>query len=273
MNTQYISVRFKANPELTEIVTAILMDAGFEGSTEQEGETTVSIKKELLDEEWLKEILQSYHIPYSIETVEQQNWNAVWESSFEPVVVGNFAALRASFHQPMQGVEHDIIITPKMSFGTGHHATTYLMVEQMQKIDFAGKTVIDFGTGTGILAILAEKLGAKKIIATDNDEWSINNAKENIEANACNNIELMLANNLPAINLPKADIILANINLNVIIENLAALKSVAVLGAVVLFSGLMEADEQKISFTLQASGFNIIEIVHKNGWLCLYTTC
>jgi len=170
-----------------------------------------------------------------------------------------------------------------MSFGTGHHATTYLMIEQMQGINFYNKTVIDFGTGTGVLAILAEKLGANKIIATDNDEWSIRNAHENIQANECSKIELVLnecskielvlADNLPVNNLPKADVILANINLNVILANLEVLQSIAKSEATFLFSGLMAADEEQIVIELQNRGFYIKNVFHRNGWICLNATC
>ena len=120
---------------------------------------------------------------YKYSIIEDKNWNEEWESQLQPVTINNFAGIRASFHEPLKNVEHEIIITPKMSFGTGHHATTFLMVEQMEKINFKNKTVLDFGTGTGILAILAEKLGAASVLAIDYDEWSINNALENIEAN------------------------------------------------------------------------------------------
>ena len=119
-----------------------------------------------------------------------------WESQLQPVTINNFAGIRASFHKPLENVEHEIIITPKMSFGTGHHATTFLMIELMQKINFKNKKVLDFGTGTGILAILAEKLGAASVLAIDYDEWSINNASENIEANNCKRIITEQRNNI-----------------------------------------------------------------------------
>ncbi|MEO6188596.1 MAG: 50S ribosomal protein L11 methyltransferase, partial [Ginsengibacter sp.] len=110
---------------------------------------------------------------YSTEVLIEQNWNEEWESGFQPVCINSFAGIRASFHEPLKNVTHEIVITPKMSFGTGHHATTFLMVEQMEAIQFTNKTVIDFGTGTGVLAILAEKCGAAKVLAIDNDIWSI----------------------------------------------------------------------------------------------------
>jgi ribosomal protein L11 methyltransferase len=130
----------------------------------------------------VQSLLNGYN--FQSNTIPEQNWNEEWEQNFQPVVVDDFCAVRAHFHAPISTVKHEIIITPKMSFGTGHHATTYMMMQQMQNIDFNNKSVFDFGTGTGILAILAEKCGAKEIIAIDNDEWSYKNAEENLEMNS-----------------------------------------------------------------------------------------
>ena len=272
MNKQYISVHYKTALDESGIVAALLLNAGYDGVDEQEEETIASIQKDLFDEAWLRQTMLEYGIEYSIQTIESQNWNAKWEESFEPVIVGPFAAIRASFHEAIPAVQHDVIITPKMSFGTGHHATTFLMIEQMETIDFSGKIVIDFGTGTGVLAILAEKLGAGKIVATDNDEWSIANAQENIQANNCHKIELLHADNLPK-GLPKADILLANINLNVILANLDAIVRLCHKQSIAVFSGLMTADESIIKKALTAKGLNINKVLHKAGWICLYTTC
>ena len=166
-----------------EILVALLADIGFEGFEETDDMVKAFIREEELNTTALNEIVGNLQLQYTLLSIEQQNWNAQWESSFEPVIVEDFAAVRAAFHKPVSGVKYEIIITPKMSFGTGHHATTYLMMQQMSYIDFAGKKVFDFGTGTGVLAILAEKLGATKIDAIDIDEWSVENTNENILAN------------------------------------------------------------------------------------------
>ena len=160
---QFISVTFSADEATTAMLTAMLMDAGFEGVEELETSTIITISKPLYVEETVKPLFEMFGVSYTIQPIDQQNWNAQWESSFEPVRVENFAAIRASFHPPVTDVTHEIIITPKMSFGTGHHATTYLMIQEMAELDFNGKTVTDFGTGTAVLAILAEKLGAKEV--------------------------------------------------------------------------------------------------------------
>lgn len=268
--SNYISVRFQSTPEQSEIIAALLMDTGYEAAEEKEGETIVSIKEGAFDEAALKSIMDQFDVSYTFNKVAQQNWNAQWESSFEPVEVGGFALIRASFHEPKKDILHDIIVTPKMSFGTGHHATTYLMIEQMSTLDFNNKSVIDFGTGTGVLAILAEKMGASRVLAIDNDEWSINNLKENAEANHCTKIEPLLANEMTTEK--KAAIILANINFNVIIANLPKIKAAAENNAFVLFSGLLREDEENISLALKDNGFQIVKISHRNGWISLLTS-
>ncbi len=151
----------------SEILIAQLSEIGFDGFEEGENFLLGYIADDKLNEDQLKKIISSHQLTYSKNLIEQKNWNEEWEKNFEPIIVNDFVAIRAHFHQPVKNVEHEIIITPKMSFGTGHHATTYMMMQQMPSIDFKNKNVFDFGTGTGILAILAEKLGAAKITVVD----------------------------------------------------------------------------------------------------------
>ena len=210
-------------------------------------------------------ILKNYQ--YSITTVEEQNWNAVWESNFEPVVVEDFCAIRAEFHEPITNVSYEIVITPKMSFGTGHHATTYMMMQQMKDMDFTGKHVFDFGTGTGILAILAEKLGSEKIQAIDVDNWSIENAWENINRNGCSKINVELSSQLPA---QKFDIILANINRNVILQYLPGLKEILNNEqGELLLSGLLVSDKEDIMKACMNQGLKLIKELERNNWISL----
>ena len=178
-----------------------------------------------------------------------------------------FAYIRANFHKADKAFLFDISVTPKMSFGTGHHATTHLMVEHMSIIDFAGKSVIDFGTGTGVLAILAEKLGATKIVAIDNDEWSIANATENLKENGCFKTDLVLAETIVVDS--KAQIILANINLNIIKANIKVITDAADDNAVFLFSGIMLHDEKQIIDVIQNGALTIKAIYKKGNWLCI----
>lgn len=209
-------------------------------------------------------ILEGYD--YGIAIVEEQNWNMVWEQNFQPVVVEDFCAVRAHFHEPIKNIEHEIIITPKMSFGTGHHATTYMMMQQMREINFHEKEVFDFGTGTGILAILAEKLGAAGVSAIDVDEWSIENASENFEQNGCTKTGVTLSSDLPN---KQIDVILANINRNVILAYIESLVKILKNGSLVLFSGLLVADEEAIKDAAAQHGLQFEKRAERQGWISL----
>jgi len=178
--------------------------------------------------------------------------------------------VRAAFHEPVPGVEHEIIITPKMSFGTGHHATTYMMVQLMRDVDHKGKHVFDFGTGTGILAILAEKLGANLIVAMDNDEWSVLNATENMSANNCSRVRLLNSGNIPTNE--SFDIILANINKHVILDTLHVMKEILKPNATVMLSGLLEADEEIVKEKAKQNGLSFVLRKERGGWIALLFT-
>jgi ribosomal protein L11 methyltransferase len=263
----YITVTFKSDQEKTAILTALLMDSGFEGVEEREEATVASVPSDIFDEDEVRSIFNQFEVAYQVDAVAQQNWNARWEESFEPVLVDDFAVVRAEFHAPVPGVKYDIIVTPKMSFGTGHHATTFMMLQAMKDLAFEGSSVIDFGTGTGVLAILAEKMGASEVWAIDNDQWSINNARENIEANNCTNIHLLLADQMSTEK--KASIILANINLNVIKANLSNMKASCDKHARVLISGFLAEDEAQMNEILTAANFHIVKNIYKNNWMAM----
>jgi ribosomal protein L11 methyltransferase len=258
------------NQEETDKLIALLSDQGFDGFVEEEEMLTAFIPELKFDQTAFEEVLSKFQIlSYTKSDIENINWNKKWEAEFEPVYVDKFVAIRAHFHKPIKEVAYEIVITPKMSFGTGHHATTYLVMQQMKSIDFTNKTVFDFGTGTGILAILAEKLGATSVSAIDNDEWSITNTKENIEQNNCNKIAVQLMDCIPIQN--EYDIILANINLNVITSHLAAIAAIAKKGADAIFSGILNSDETALKASLANAGFNYICTSEKNGWIAIYT--
>lgn len=263
---KYIQVEFKnISTEQSDTLIAVLNEIGFDGFEEEEKNLKAFIPENKFDRSVLQKSIESFKINFSETAIEETNWNQVWESSFEPVVVEDFVAVRAHFHEPMKGIRHEIVITPKMSFGTGHHATTDMMLEQMKGADFKDKKVFDFGTGTGVLAILAEKMGAKKIIAIDNDEWSIENAAENITRNNCVAVELKLGT---AANTDgRFDIILANINKNVILENLELLASQLLPGGILLISGLLVTDEQEILTECNKKGLKFDTKTERHNWL------
>ncbi|MFT3912449.1 MAG: 50S ribosomal protein L11 methyltransferase [Ferruginibacter sp.] len=258
-----------------EILIALLSDIGFEGFEEENDDLKAFVKEGEFNQELFDGIIENIAVKYSKSIIKNINWNEKWESGFEPVIVNHptsqqpFAVVRAGFHNSIKDVLYDLVVTPKMSFGTGHHATTYLMIQQMSLLDFKDKTVIDFGTGTGVLAILAEKLGASNITAVDNDDWSINNAKENIEANSCSQIKLVKAETIEAG--LKANIILANINLNIIIANLDAIKAACLPDATILFSGIMAQDEGQILAALKENNFTILSSFNRDNWLIIVT--
>ncbi len=267
-NKKYIQLQFSDTSEgQNEQLIALLAGIGYTGFEEEEKILKAFIDEESFNNEDLDEVLKIITVHYSKTTIKEENWNAQWESSFEPIVINDFVAIRAAFHQPIKNVKHEIIITPKMSFGTGHHATTYMMIEQMEALDFAGKSVVDFGTGTAVLAILAEKMGAVAIDAIDYDEWSIENSIENAAANNCSKINLIKAETIAAGTC--YDIILANINLNVIIQNLAAIKAVCKAGTVILLSGFMKADEIAMQRILAEYGIHHLKTGQKGEWICI----
>jgi ribosomal protein L11 methyltransferase len=259
-----IQINIPANEEQQNILISQLNDLKAEGFEQKDDELIAYFNENNFDSYEVNKILPGFK--YSTSTIADQNWNAVWESNFQPVVINNFCGIRAKFHAPIESVKHEIIITPKMSFGTGHHATTYMMIEQMSEMDFKGKDVFDFGTGTGILAILAEKLGAEKVIAIDVDDWSIKNSEENCRKNNCTKVYTSLSTNLPD---QQYDIVLANINKNVILQYLLHLKKLLKKDSLILFSGLLVEDEQDI---LTACTFYDIKLKKKlirNNWISL----
>jgi len=255
-----------------EMIMAELAVMGFDGFEETEMGLLSYINAQDFDAAKEAELLAAlghYGLTYTNAAIEKQNWNALWESNFEPVLVDNFVGVRAGFHAPFGDVvEHDIVITPKMSFGTGHHGTTYSVMQLMRDIDFTNKSVFDFGTGTGLLAILAHKLGALSVLAVDNDDWCIENASENIVVNNTQSIEIQKVNDA---NLNKKfNIIIANINKNIILDNLAFLAEAAVPGGVVLLSGLLVEDEPEIEAACAALGWKHQETRARNNWIALH---
>ena len=268
MNNNFIRLTFsKTDEERTGLLVAMLNEIDYSGFEETDNGLVAFINEKIFDHQRLETVLNILKINYEKSIIKEENWNAKWECAFEPIIVSHFVGIRASFHKPMTDLEHEIIITPKMSFGTGHHATTCLMIEQMSKLDFANKSVFDFGTGTGVLAILAEKMGAREIKAIDIDEWSIENSIENIKANNCSHINISRADSIEES--MQYDIILANINLNIILENISAITSAAKKDGFILISGFLQEDEQRILSALRQSGLEYLSTAEKENWICI----
>ena len=265
----YIQITISvSNQELKEQLMAELAAIGFDGFEETEEGLKSYTTEANFNENELGILLASARVKYEITIIQKQNWNKLWESNFEPVVVDDFVSIRADFHEPIRGVEHEMIITPKMSFGTGHHATTFLMMQLMRELEFTNKTVFDFGTGTGILAILAEKLGGGTILAVDNDDWCIENAQENIEKNNCTKIVIQKVEN--AALETRFDIVIANINKHIILENLQYLNQNIVENGPILLSGLLQEDEPDIMEACTKIGWLPVKTIEKSNWIAIW---
>ncbi|MBC8032758.1 MAG: 50S ribosomal protein L11 methyltransferase [Chitinophagaceae bacterium] len=255
-----------ATLEQKEILIALLSEQGFQFEEEHANLRAV-IEEIAFNRPTIDKIFSEQNLKYSLAILDDKNWNAEWETSFESVSVGSFCSVRAAFHDPQTNVRHDIIVTPKMSFGTGHHATTYMMIQAMERLNFTGKHVLDFGTGTGVLAILAVKMGAGKVIAIDNDDWSIENAAENFKENDITVAELLKGDKI-GVNI-QFDIVLANINKNVILENLPTMKQHLSVSGVVLLGGLLESDRNTITEAIDKSAFRLLFSLERDSWICL----
>lgn len=270
---RYIEITIKTpDSEESDILVARLSQQGFEGFEEEPGKLHAFIPETLFDVSKVEKIIAEikgvedpYHTLFQTSFIEPKNWNEEWEKDFEPVIIGDFCAVRAHFHAPVPNVKFDLIITPKMSFGTGHHATTFMMLSAMRDMDFRNRSVLDFGTGTGVLAILARKLGAGTVLAIDSDEWSIENANENKALNDCPDIRIEQMDSLS--DTGRFDIILANINLRVILENMEFLRQHLNESGVFMGSGVLESDEEKIRVKAAAAGFTLEKKMTKDNWM------
>jgi ribosomal protein L11 methyltransferase len=253
--------------ENRELLIAALSEVGVEGFEEEETSLKAFVSEADYQADAVAAILQEFGLTSTLETIAPTNWNAQWEADFEPVIINEFCTIRAHFHSLPITTQHEVIITPKMSFGTGHHATTHLMVAQMQDIDFKDKTVFDFGTGTGVLAILAEILGAKRIVAIDNDEWSFENTLENIGLNHCHNISVSM-DSIESIT-ESFDIILANINRHILLAYMPQMLAMLQKGGTLLMSGLLTEDETMVCEAALAAGFELQVVYTRDNWISI----
>jgi ribosomal protein L11 methyltransferase len=253
--------------EQRDILLCRLLNEGFESFVESENVLLAYIPSHLLIKEKVEPMLDSFRVIYNFSLVPERNWNENWEKQYDPVLIKDKCYIRAPFHKTEPGIQYEIIIEPKMSFGTAHHETTSLMIEMMLEMDFTGKKVLDMGCGTGILAILAEKMGACNIVAVDNDEWSYENALENISRNNSESIRVALGDYY-TMDDKEFDIILANINRNVLLEQITAYSGMIVKG-VLLISGFYEDDIPLIRDKAEQNGFQLLKFITRNGWTAI----
>lgn len=266
---QYIKVTFAiTSQDMSDMLMAMLADAGYNGFEESEDKLLAYIESPKFLTTELDAIAQQQGLRYETEIIPEQNWNALWESNFEPVIVDGFCTIRAHFHDITVTTPYDIVITPKMSFGTGHHATTQLMMMGMHHLDLKGRSVFDFGTGTGVLAILAEMLGAADVVAIDNEEWAVENAQENVTRNNCTHI-IVLAGSLEDAPAGKSDIILANINRHILLQYMKPLYEKLEENGMILMSGLLVGDKDIILDAATTVGFSFINMSEQANWIAL----
>ena len=265
----YHQFTFTVEDGMEDIGIALLSDLPFDMFGYLENGFTASADGTLnLDElmAQIKESLGEMDYEVSVEQVKSENWNALWESNFSPIQVGTFCGIRAEFHPPFDdGVEHELIITPKMAFGSGHHETTRLVIQLMQEVDFQGKKVFDFGCGTGILAILASKLGASETLAVDIELASYENTLENCATNQVENV-IAAHGGISVAAGQQFDVILANINRNIILDNLLKIRQLSEKGTLLICSGFLEKDIVKMQQEAKRFGFVQKRLVQENEW-------
>jgi ribosomal protein L11 methyltransferase len=258
----YFEIRiYPVSEEQREIIASLLAEVNFESFAETEDELLAYIQVDKYSREEVTTVCNQFNVSFFEKRIPDQNWNAEWEKNFEPVLIAGKCYIRAPFHKPQPGYPFELIIEPKMSFGTAHHETTALMIEMMMEMDFHDKKVLDMGCGTGILAILTDKMGASEIDAIDNDTWAFTNAVENKERNYASHVNV----NMGDINVAGTDydIVLANINRNVLIIQIPEYSERIKKGEL-LMSGFYEEDLGLIREKAESVEFSLDKVLTKN---------
>ena len=275
---KYFEFTFDTHPcteTVNDVLAAVLGEAGFESFVEREGGLTAYIQQSLYNEETLKTELANFPVPdteisYTFAEAEDKDWNEEWEKNyFKPIRIGNDCIIRASFHEPEPGYTYNIIIDPKMAFGTGNHETTYLMISEMLKLDLEGKELLDIGCGTAVLAILARLKGAKRVAAIDIDEWAYNNALENIRLNHTEDIQVALGGAEKIKEFGQFDIVFANINRNILLNDICQYTNSMKPGSILFMSGFYVEDIPAIEAECQKNGLKLDSYNERNNWVAV----
>lgn len=273
MNYIELSVEISPLEIGREITVAELAELGFESFNDFDKGVKAYIQEDEFSKEAVKEISifknEEFKVNYTINLIEDKNWNEVWELSFEPINVNNQCFIRAPFHEVRNDIQFNIEIEPKMSFGTGHHETTHLMIEELLEMEMDGKNVLDMGCGTGVLAILAEFKNAKNICAIDIDEWAYENTIENISRNNCKKIEA-LKGGAELLNNKKFDIIIANINRNILLNDMETYLSCLKENSDLLLSGFFSSDKEILLDEAKKYDAYLSNENNKNDWTLLH---
>lgn len=270
--SEYVGININADPEQQEILLALLSDFSFESFQENEGHLSAY----MTTTEWNNEqksilsFLKDRSLDYHLEQFADKNWNEEWEKNFQPIKIEDKVHVRADFHPRDEKAKIDLVITPQMSFGTGHHQTTYLMMEAILSMGFTGKRVLDMGCGTGILGILASKMGAAEILAVDIESWAVENSKENIARNGVDNMQVIQAD-IDLLNQKEHfEVILANINRNVLLRHLPHYSEMLEQSGNLLLSGILKEDLKLMKEEVEALGLTIVNTRTKENWAMIH---
>jgi ribosomal protein L11 methyltransferase len=270
-NRSFKLIHFTCRESTTDILIAELSLIGYDSFLLHDDGFEASILEEAFHQPSIDSIIEMLHdsdsVKYIVKSIPERNWNREWERNYSPIVVDDYCQVKASFHNMDKTYPVEITIDPRMSFGTGHHDTTYLMIKQQLGLDFTDKSVLDAGCGTGILSILAEKLGALLVFGLDIDHWAYENSIENLQLNACKKTRIIYGNidNLPSG--LKFDIILANINLNIIIKEIQTYFNVLNAGGLMVLSGFYISDLDVLNQKISEIGLILHKKMERNKWL------
>lgn len=270
---EYIEVKLTCEPNneaINNVLSALLGEIGYDSFVEDENGTLAYIVKDLYDESQLKQVIADFpldaSITYEVKEIEDQNWNEEWEKNyFSPIILADKCVIKSSFHKDVPDAEYTIIINPKMAFGTGHHQTTILMLQEILKRDFSGQSVLDMGCGTAILAILASMRGAKDVLAIDIDQWAYDNAIENLNLNSIENVTVQIggADLLGAV---KFDTVIANINRNILLQDMHAYANVLNNEGTLYMSGFYTEDIACLKDEAAKHGLALDYSTEKDNW-------
>lgn len=281
MNYYEVDFSYESSLEpsiISDILASELGEIGFESFTENENGLQAFVPEGAFSEADLQSKIDSFPLEgirfdYQVKYVESKDWNEEWEKNyFKPIRIGNECIIKASFHPEEPGFTYPITIDPKMAFGTGNHATTYLMIEQMLKLDLDGKELLDMGCGTAVLAILAQMREAKRVVGIDIDEWAYNNALENIRLNHTEEIEIALGGAEQIARFGMFDIVFANINRNILLRDIPLYTACMKPGSLLFMSGFYTEDIAAIQKVCEENGLRLESYAERENW-CAVKVC
>ena len=272
---KYFEVTFTTSPcneTVNDVVSALAGEIGFESFVEWENGVQAYVQQSLFDEEALKEMVENFPLPdteisYEIKEAEDKDWNEEWEKNFfQPIVIGDRCCIHSTFHKDTPQTEYEILINPQMAFGTGHHETTSSIICELLDADLEGKSVLDMGCGTSILAILASMRGANPVTAIDIDDWCVNNSSDNIELNNIHNIKVELGDAALLEGREPFDVIIANINRNILLADMDRYAACMHQGSELFMSGFYVQDIPAIREKAESLGMTFVHHREKNNW-------